>query len=285
MRFMEKAAQTTVDEVFLDLEDSVAPNKKVEARAMIVKALREFDWSGKTVVVRVNDISTQWFYGDLIEVVEGAGEKIDAIMQPKVHRPEDVYVLDTLLSQIELKMGFNRRIGIEAQIESAAGMANVERIAHASPRLVSLIFGPGDYAASCGIPVFSIGTHGVSYPGHLWHYAISRIVSAAKSAGLDAIDGPYGAIADIEGLTRSAQMARLLGCDGKWAVHPSQIEPITRAFSPTEEELRRARMIAERYEAATEREGVGAVMLDGDMIDAASLKLAERALEKAKRIG
>lgn len=282
-RFIAKAASSAADLVFLDLEDSVAPDARPQARQNIIDALTSHDWGDKLRAVRVNATSSPWFYDDLITVVEGAGRQLDVVILPKVNLPGDVYMLDMLLGQIEAKLGFTRPIAIEAQIETAQGMAHVEQIATASRRLEALIFGPGDYAASIGAPVLEIGGHVAEYPGHLWHAALSRIVVAAKAAGIDAIDGPFGAYQDIEGLRRSAQLARLLGCDGKWAIHPSQIAPINTIFAPTEAELTRARRIVERYRQATGGEGRGAVTLDGEMIDAASLRMAERVLAAETR--
>jgi citrate lyase subunit beta / citryl-CoA lyase len=274
-RFIAKAVNTAADLVFLDLEDSVAPEQRPEARRLIIKALNENDWGRKLRAVRVNATSSQWFYDDLISVVEGAGHNLDVVILPKVNLPGDVYMLDMLLSQIEMKQGLTRRIAIEAQIESAQGMAQVEQIATASRRLAALIFGPGDFAASIGAPMLTIGGHAAEYPGHIWHAALSRMVVAAKAAGLDAIDGPYGVYTDAAGLHSSATQARMLGCDGKWAIHPSQIEPINTIFSPSDEELARARQIHERYQAAR----------GGELIDAASLKMAERVLAKGRAAG
>jgi citrate lyase subunit beta/citryl-CoA lyase len=284
-RFIAKALSSAADEVFLDLEDSVAPDMRVEARQLIINALNEEDWGTKLRAVRVNAISSPWFYDDLITVVEQAGHNLDAIILPKVNVPGDVYMLDMLLSQIEVKQAFTRRIAIEAQIETAGGMVHVEEIATASRRLETLIFGPGDYAASIGVPVLTIGGHEINYPGHIWHSALSRIVVAAKAAGLEAIDGPYGAFKDQQGLEQSAQMARLLGCDGKWAIHPTQIEPINTIFSPSATELSQAQEIVNRYEAAMRDERVGALALSGDLIDAASLRMAERTLARGRAAG
>ena len=284
-RFIAKAATTTVDEIILDLEDGVAPGARPDARGNIVRALNDGNWGRRIRAVRVNDIRTQWFYRDVIAVVEGAGANVDAIVLPKTNRPEDVYMLDMLLTQIEMAMDLDQPIAIEAQIETAEGMANVEQIARASRRLQTLIFGPADFAASIGAPVLSIGAHDVGYPGHIWHAALSRIVVAAKAAGLEALDGPYGAYHDLDGLRTSALLARQLGCDGKWAIHPTQIEPLNDIFSPTDDELARARAIHERYTHATTSEGTGAVGLDGDLIDAASLRVAQRVLARARSAG
>lgn len=283
-RFIAKAAASAADLVFLDLEDSVAPDARPAARQTIIAALNEQDWGGKLRAVRVNATSSQWFYDDLITVVEGAGHQIDVVILPKVNLPGDVYMLDMLLGQIEAKLGLRHTIAIEAQIETAQGMAQVEQIATASRRLAALIFGPGDYAASIGAPVLEIGGQPAEYPGHLWHYALSRMVVAAKAAGLEAIDGPFGAYADQAGLETSARLARMLGCDGKWAIHPSQIAPINAIFTPTEAEVARAQRIVTRYREATGGEARGAVVLDGEMIDAASLRMAERVLARAGAI-
>jgi len=284
-RFIAKAATSAADEIMLDLEDGVAPSARPEARENIVRALHEVDWGTRIRAVRVNSVRTQWFYRDVITVVEGAGARLDTVVLPKVDRPEDVYMLDMLLGQIEAAMGWTGHIAIEAQIESAAGMANVEQIARASRRLETLIFGPADYAASIGAPVLSIGAYDLGYPGHIWHAALSRIVVAAKAAGLEAIDGPYGAYQDVEGLRTSALLARQLGCDGKWAIHPAQLDPLNEIFSPTDAEVARAREILARYDQALGHEGRGAVALDSDLVDAASLRLAERVLARARQTG
>ncbi|MDP9312942.1 MAG: CoA ester lyase [Chloroflexota bacterium] len=284
-RFVAKAAASAADLVFLDLEDGVAPDQRAAARQQIIAALHQHDWDTKLRGVRINATSTHWFYDDLITVVEGAGDFIDVIILPKVNLPGDVYMLDTLLTQIETKQGLRRPLMIEAQIETAQGMAHVEQIATASRRLAALIFGPGDFAASVGMPVLEIGAPVPDYPGHLWHAALSRMVVAAKAAGLEALDGPYGAYQDAAGLQRSAMLARALGCDGKWAIHPGQIEPINAVFTPTDVELARAQQIVQRYRAARDGEGRGAVALGGELIDAASLRMAERVLAKGRAAG
>jgi citrate lyase subunit beta / citryl-CoA lyase len=284
-RFLRKAATSAADAIILDLEDGVAPSARPEARANIVEALRDLDWGERLRTVRVNDVRTQWFYQDLVAVVEGAGRYVDAIVLPKVNRPEDVYMLDLLLGQIEMAREIDHRIGIEAQIETAEGMANVEQIARSSTRLETLIFGPGDFAASIGAPILSIGGHVADYPGHIWHAALSRIVVAAKAAGLEAIDGPFGAYGDLAGMEQSARLARLLGCDGKWAIHPSQIEPLNAIFAPTDEEVARAEEIVQRYRASLGDQRRGAMALRGDLIDAASLRMAERVLARIRPPG
>ena len=284
-RFLRKAATSAADAIILDLEDGVAPSARPEARANIVEALRDLDWGERLRTVRVNDVRTQWFYQDLVAVVEGAGRYVDAIVLPKVNRPEDVYMLDLLLGQIEMAQEIDHRIGIEVQIETAEGMANVEQIARSSTRLETLIFGPGDFAASIGAPILSIGGHVADYPGHIWHAALSRIVVAAKAAGLEAIDGPFGAYGDLAGMEQSARLARLLGCDGKWAIHPSQIEPLNAIFAPTDEEVARAEEIVQRYRASLGDQRRGAMALRGDLIDAASLRMAERVLARIRPPG
>ena len=284
MKMMRSAAASGADEVFLDLEDSVAPSEKEPSRAKIVQALKEFDWTNKVVCVRVNGLDTKLAYRDIIEVVEAAGQYIDTIMVPKVRRPDDVYFVDTLLTQIEENVGIEKRIGIEAQIENAEGLINVDRTAFASPRLETIIFGPGDFAASMSIPNLSIGADKMEYPGHIWHYVMTRIVVAARSAGLQAMDGPFGSYTDLEGLRNSARMAFSLGYDGKWAVHPAQIEVINDVFTPSEELVRQAIAFGERYKRATEVEGLGAVALDGQMIDGASLRMVNALLRRSDQV-
>lgn len=284
-KFFAKAAASAADLALLDLEDSVAPDARPAARQNCIRALTEHDWGGKLRAVRVNATSAQWFYDDLITVVEGAGRHLDVVMLPKVDVPADVYMLDRLLSQIEAKLGLAHTIRIEAQIETAQGMANVEQIATASPRLAALIFGPGDYAASIGAPLLDIGGDAPDYPGHIWHAALSRVVVAAKAAGIEAIDGPYGAYKDLAGLERSAKLARALGCDGKWAIHPAQLETINMVFTPSQAEITRAQQIHDRYQAVLRGETSGAFSIGGDLIDAASLRMAERVLAKARAAG
>jgi citrate lyase beta subunit len=282
-RFVAKATALPADEVILDLEDGVAPAAREQARDQVVAALNTMDWGARIRAVRVNDVRTPWFYQDLIAVVEGAGANIDVIVLPKVDRPEDVYVLDVLLGQIEMAKGLPQRIGIEAQIETAAGMAQVEQIARASSRLETLIFGPADYAASVGIPVLNIGGQIPDYPGHIWHAALARMVVAAKAAGLEALDGPYGAYQDPDGLRESASLAWHLGCDGKWAIHPSQLEPINAMFTPSTDEITRAQEILDRYSRALLVDQQGALAVHGDLVDAASVRLAERVLARGRK--
>ena len=244
--------------------------------------MNENDYGDKATVVRINDLSTQWAVRDVVDVVEGAGANLEAIMLPKTRGPEDVAALDIMLTSLEQQLGLTHTIGIEAQIETANGISNVEKIAFASKRLIALVFGPGDYAAYADMPVLSIGAHDFAYPGHIYHFALQRIVTAAKAAGLQTIDGPFGKFRDLDGLRNSAQMARQLGCDGKWAVHPAQIPVLNEVFSPSAAEIEKATAIRERYFQATEEEGLGAVALDGEeMLDEASRKLAEVVLQRA----
>jgi citrate lyase subunit beta / citryl-CoA lyase len=284
-RFLAKAAGLEADEVFLDLEDAVAPSEKERARAMVIAALREQDFGGTTVVVRVNGTDTPHYYRDLIDVVEQAGDKLDAVMLPKVRTPGDVEMTDKLLRQIELARGFEvGRIGIEAQIEDATGLVACESIAAASPRMETLIFGPGDYSAAVGIPVTTIGGAPEGYPGDHLNYVFSRLVVAARAAGIQAIDGPYAAFDDDEGLRTRARMARALGMDGKWTIHPRQIATVNEVFAPTREEWERAEALLAAYRDAHES-GRGAAMFDGEMIDEANRKMAERVARAGEAAG
>src|SRR5215213_7647243 len=223
-RFIAKAADLDADEVFLDLEDAVAPNEKDRARERVIEALRTLDFGSKTVVVRVNGTDTPHYYKDLIAVVEQAGDRLHAIMLPKVRTPGDVEMTDKLLTQIELANDLEvGRIGIEAQIEDATGLLACEAIAAASSRMETLIFGPGDYSAAVGIPITTIGAAPEGYPGDHLNYVFSRLLVAARAAGIQAIDGPYAAVDDEDGLRARARLARALSMDGKWTIHPSQI--------------------------------------------------------------
>ena len=246
-RFIAKAVDLEADEVFLDLEDAVAPNEKDSARERVIEALRTLDFGAKTVVVRVNGTDTPHYYKDLIAVVEQAGEHLDAIMLPKVRTPGDVEMTDKLLTQIELAHGFEvGRIGIEAQIEDATGLIACEAIAAASPRMETLIFGPGDYSAAVGIPITTIGAAPEGYPGDHLNYVYSRLVVAARAAGIQAIDGPYARVGDDDGLRERARLARALGLDGKWTIHPGQIAVVNEVFSPARERVGARRGDAER---------------------------------------
>jgi citrate lyase subunit beta/citryl-CoA lyase len=283
-KMMHSAASSDADEVFLDLEDSVAPNAKVEARDPLVRALEAEDWSDTVVSFRMNGLDTRWWYEDLIHVVSEAGEYLDDVIVPKVKRPSDIHTVETLLEQVEVNAGLEvGGIGIEPQIEDGEGLHNVHDIAHASDRLDSIIFGPGDYSAAMGTPGLDIGQF-PEYPGHYWHHALSECNSAAKSAGLPCIDGPYADIEDEEGFRTSAQRANLLGCDGKWAIHPAQIEIANEVFAPDPEVAERAQRIVTEYAQAME-EGRGAVKVDGQMVDEATNKMAQEIVATAEAAG
>ena len=278
---MRSAAESDADEVFLDLEDSVAPSDKADAREPLIEAVREADWSDTILSYRINGIDTKWWYDDVIEVVSAVGESIDDIIIPKVKQPSDIHTVANLLEQVETNADIAvGGIGLEPQIEDGEGMHNVHEIAHASDRLDSIIFGPGDYSAAMGTPGLDIGQF-PEYPGHYWHHALSECNSAAKSAGLPCIDGPYADIGDTEGFRESAQRARLLGCDGKWAIHPSQITVGNEVFAPDEETAERAVRIVEAYAEAQEA-GRGAVEVDGQMVDEATHKMAKEIVSRAE---
>jgi citrate lyase subunit beta/citryl-CoA lyase len=280
-RMIANAAESGADEVFLDLEDSVAPNAKVEAREPLIEAARDHDWSGTILSFRMNGVDTSWWYDDIIEVVGRAGEHIDDIVVPMVAGPSDVHTVENLLAQVEENNGLESgEIGLEPQIEDGDGMHNVYDIAHASDRLSSIIFGPGDYAAAMGTPGLDIGQF-PDYPGHYWHHALSECNAAAKSAGLPCIDGPYADVEDTDGYRESCERANTLGCDGKWAIHPSQIEIGNDVFAPDPEVAERAERIVEAYAEAME-EGKGAVSVDGQLVDEATNKMAKDIVATAR---
>jgi citrate lyase subunit beta / citryl-CoA lyase len=285
-RFLIKARELAVDEVFLDLEDAVAPAEKEQSRSAVAQALRDGGWSTKTRAVRVNDVRTGWAYRDVVDVVEQAGEWLDAIVLPKVTGARDVAWLDLLLSQIEQATGLaTGRIGIEAQIEDAAGLAAVDAIAAASPRLEALVFGPADFMTSLGMRSLSVGAQPAAYRGDAFHYAHMRILVAARANGLQAIDGPFAAIADLDGLKASAASAAAIGFDGKWVLHPGQVDVVNAEFSPAQADYDRAELIIEAYEYYTNVQRRGAAMLDGEMIDEASRKLALVAAVRGRAAG
>jgi citrate lyase subunit beta/citryl-CoA lyase len=274
---IEKAAASAADAVCLDLEDAVPLDQKVEARGVCAAAFRELNFGARVRILRINGLGTPFAYRDLIDVVESAGDRIDLIMLPKAGRPEDVVFLEILLAQMGAE-----RIGIEAQIETAAGFLNIREIARSSPRLEALIFGPGDYSASMRMPAASIGefdAYDEAYPGHRWHAVMHAIVAAARAGGLRAMDGPFAAFRDEAGLDRASRVARGMGFDGKQCIHPSQLEAVNRAFSPTPAEIAHAERVVAAYEAAA-AEGRGAVSLDGRMIDAANIRMARVILER-----
>ena len=286
-RFLAKARELPADEVFLDLEDAVAPAEKERSRGAVAAALAEGGWGDRIRAVRINDVRTQWAYRDVAEVVEGAGGHLDSIILPKVSGPVDIGWLDLTLTQIEQATGLPPgQIAIEAQIEDAAGLAAVDAIAAASPRLAALIFGPADFMASLGMRSLSVGAQPEGYrSGDAFHYAHLRILVAARAAGIQAVDGPFAAIADTEGLRASAASAAALGFDGKWVLHPAQVDIVNAEFSPSQEDYDRAELIIEAYEHATTVQRRGAAMLDGEMIDEASRKLALVAAARGRAAG
>jgi citrate lyase subunit beta / citryl-CoA lyase len=274
-RFIAKARGLAVDEVMLDLEDSVAPDAKPAARELAVAALRAGGWDGKLVAVRVNDASTPWAYQDVIAVLSGAPGAVRTLILPKVSDPGAVTWLDVLLGQVERSVGLEPgTTGIEVQIEDAAGLAAVEAIAAASPRLVSLVFGPADFMASIGMRSLTVGGQPEGYAFDAHHYPLMRMLVAAKAHGLQAIDGPYARIADTDGLRTAAAAVAALGFDGKWVLHPGQVDVVNEAFTPARADYDRAVRLLDAYERATSVDRRGAVMLDGEMIDEASRKMA-----------
>jgi len=285
-RFVEKAQGLPADMVFLDLEDSVAPKEKEGARATIGAAIREGDWGDTVVCVRVNDWSTRWTVRDVIEVVGGAGERLDEIMLPKVESAAQVAALDMVLRQVEIEAGLPvGHVGIEAQIESALGLINVEAICAASPRMEAIVFGPADFAASMEMPVLTGGVQIAEYPGDHFHYVFNKILMAGRANGLQVIDGPYLKVRDTDGLRDYCQRARTLGFDGKWTLHPDQIEVVNEVFSPTQEQFDHAWAILDAYEQATDVDGRGAVMFGEEMIDEASRKMATKFVTRGERAG
>jgi malyl-CoA/(S)-citramalyl-CoA lyase len=289
VRLFEKAAASAADVVFLDLEDAVAPDDKPQARENVIAALNDVDWGAKTVSVRINGLDTHFMYRDVVDVVEQGGAHLDLIMIPKVGTAADVYAIDMMVTQIEAAMGYEKRIGFELIIETALGMQNVHEIAGASPRIESLHFGVADYAASTRARTTNIGGANPDYAvltdedesggrethwGDMWHYALARMVVAARANGVRPIDGPFGDFKDGDAYKAAARRAAVLGCEGKWAIHPAQIPLANEVFSPSEAEVEKAkRIIVAMAEAA--REGKGAVALDGRLIDIASIKQAE----------
>jgi len=281
-KMMEKAATSDADLVFLDLEDSVAPAEKEPARAKVVHALTNLTWRPPTRAVRINDLTTAYAHRDIIDVVEGAREALDIVIVPKVTSARDVWWVDVLLTQLEDHLGLGKRIGIEVLIEEVEAMIEVESIARSSPRLEALIFGPGDYSASQGVDTKAIGGNS-DYPGDIWHYARNKIVVAARAAKVDAVDGPYAAFHDPDGYRVECIRSRSLGFVGKWAIHPTQIELANDAYSPDQADVERARRVTKTY-AEAEAKGLGAVTVDDDMVDAASVRILRNTLDKADLI-
>jgi len=288
-KMMGKAPNLGADMVFLDLEDAVAPLEKEAARDKVVKAINDLDWGDVVLCVRVNAWDTKWTYRDVIHVVENASERLDEIMLPKVQSAADVQALDMLLTQIEETTSRKSRVGIEPQIETARGLINVEEICAASPRLETIVFGPADFAASTEMPVLTGGVQIPEYPGDHFHYVFSKILMAGRANGLQVIDGPYLKIRELDALRDYAMRTRILGYDGKWALHPDQVKVINEVFTPTQEQFDHAVDLLATYEKATTEgdpgERKGAVMFGDEMIDEASRKMAEKFLHRGERAG
>tara|TARA_B100001971_G_scaffold187616_1_gene188430 strand:+ start:1706 stop:2644 length:939 start_codon:yes stop_codon:yes gene_type:complete len=275
-KMFEKALNSNADYIFLDLEDAVSPNDKITARQNIIKALKEINWKekGKTISVRINSLDTHYMYRDVIEIVEGAGEKVDTLLVPKAGTASDVYMVDCLLTQIETNKKLKNKIGIECLIETALGMSNIKEIAKSSNRLEALHFGVADYAASLRARTVVIGGLNPDYPGDQWHHGLSKLVMTCRAYGLRAIDGPFGDFNDPEAYIAAAKRGAAIGIEGKWAIHPSQIDLANKVFSPPETEVNKAKRIIEELDKAA-KEGKGAAQLDGRLIDAASARMAE----------
>jgi citrate lyase subunit beta/citryl-CoA lyase len=286
---LDKARTLPVDQVFMDIEDAVAPLAKPQARKNIVAALNEGGYEGKIRTVRVNDWTTQWTYSDVIEIVEGAGANLDAIMLPKAQTADQIVALDLLLTQLEKSNGLEvGRIGIEAQIENALGLINVDAIAQASPRVETIIFGPADFMASINMKSLVVGEQPPGYDtGDAYHYILMRILMAARAYNKQAIDGPYLQIKDVEGFRRVAGRSAALGFDGKWALHPGQVEAANEIYSPDQEDYDHAEMILDAYGYFTSASGgaKGAAMLGDEMIDEASRKMALVMAAKGRAAG
>ncbi len=285
-KMISKSLELPADEIMLDLEDGVALEEKEGARSRIIRAFKNHDWGDRVRAYRINGLDTPFAYRDVIDVVEQAGEDIDVIVIPKVEKAADVQFVALLLSQIEINLDLKKTIGLEVSIETALGMLNVKEIAFASPRLETLVFGIADYGASLTMPSSGVSGHGDAEEDlmHRWHFPLSRMVMAAKAAGLAAIDAPFGDFKDETGLKKSCQQAASLGYDGKWAIHPAQLDTINETFTPSAEDISRAQIILKAYEAV-KASGEGATALDGKMVDAASVRLAQVTYEQARRLG
>ena len=283
-RFFEKADRSVADMVFFDLEDSVAPSAKERGRELAVEALRTYEFQGKARGVRVNACDSSWCFDDVRVVVEGAGDRLDTIVLPKVEGPGDVHFADRLLSQLESKLGLGRRIGLDLQIETALGLENVGLTAAAATRIVALHFGPGDLMATLRVPELTIGRAPAAYPGEFFHYAHFRILVAARAHGLQVVDGPFAQVRDLDGLRESAEKVAALGYDGKWALNPAQAEVLNAVFAPSQRDFDRASAIVDAYERATASQE-GAVMLGDEMIDEASRKMAAVLVERGSAAG
>ncbi len=282
-RMIEKAAASGADHVFLDLEDACAPNQKVAARGNIVDAFNNLDWGNTVRCVRINDTGTEWCHGDVIAVVEGARENLDVIMIPKPCDAADVLFVDKLLNQLEMMLGLQKKIGLELLIEETLGLQNIEAIASSTPRLEAMIFGMGDYTASQGMDL-SLMMGPDRYPGDIFHYAKFRVAMTARARGIDAIDGPFGAISNTDAYRKSCLQARALGMVGKWALHPKQIEHAQDIFTPDPERVENARKLTAAYRES-EAEGRGAVMIDGQFADAATVRNVANLIDLAELYG
>lgn len=282
-KMIEKASRSAADLVFLDLEDAVAPTEKEMARENAITGLNELDWGSRIRAVRVNDVETSWAWADVVELVTRAGDNLDIIIVPKVRAPRDVWFFDTLLSQLRTPSGATTdHIGIEILIEEAEGLARVEELAGCSPRLEALILGFGDLAASLGFRYGHVDP-AEAYPGDPWHFARARLIAAARANGLDAIDGPYPMIADLDGFRREATWASTLGAIGKWAIHPHQLETANTVFAPTENEIAIAQQMCDAYEASASG-GDGAGSSSGILVDAASVRIFSAVLARAELV-
>ncbi|HZN16198.1 MAG TPA: CoA ester lyase [Acidimicrobiales bacterium] len=285
-RFLAKGPTVAADMTFLDLEDAVAPLEKEGARAKAVDAIKNLDWGERVLCVRVNAWDTKWTYGDVIEVVGSAGERLDEIMLPKVNTAAEVVALDLLLTQVEINSGLPiGHIGIEAQIETARGLINVEEICAASPRLETIILGPVDFSASMEMPSLAGGLQIPEYPGDYFHYVFMKILMAGRANGLQVIDGPYVKVRDIDGFRDYCTRTQLLGFDGKWALLPAQVDVLNEVFSPTQEQFDKACQVLDAYQQATEGDRSGAVMFGDEMIDEASRKVAVKLKMRGERAG
>lgn len=283
-KMIQKAAESKADHVFLDLEDAVAPSQKRDARKKIIQGLKTLDWGKKTRCVRINDLTTEYAYEDIIEVVEGAGEHLDTIMMTKVMTPADVLFADKLLHQMEKKLKLKRRIGLEALIEEVEGMQNVDAIAKSTSRLECLVFGMGDFSASMGVTNKNVGEND-GYPGDIWHYARFRLIMACRAAGIDPVDGPFADFKNPDAFREECKRSMILGAVGKWAIHPSQIDIALDVYSPKAEDIARARKLEKAY-AEAEAKGLGAINVDGIMVDVASIRiLRNTVLNKADLYG
>ncbi|MDD9961125.1 MAG: CoA ester lyase [Gammaproteobacteria bacterium] len=282
-KMMAKAAGLDLDHVFLDLEDAVAPNAKPDARGLVVQAINSLEWQPRTVCVRINDVETEWCHDDIIEVVTGAGAKLDTLMLTKAKRAADVIFVHLMLDQLEQKLGLTRRIGIECLIEEVEGMMNVDEIAACSDRLECLVFGMGDYSASQQMQIATVGGSG-SYPPDLWHYPRYQMTIACRANGIDPVDGPYANFRNPEAYRKEAERAHALGMAGKWAIHPSQVELANEVFTPSAADVASARAQKAAYDEAL-AQGIGSINVDGVMVDAASIRIVQNTIDRADLIG